>query len=127
MKNKGFTLIELIIVIAILGIIAAVALSSIARHDIENTANEPVSNSTAILIGEGVVSYGEPERVTQMNVRYIVNIERKEARGHLPGQRHEPVEPRQVKPIAPRHTFTPGQKVWCYQVVGSDAVACDPN
>lgn len=51
-KDRGFTLIELMIVVAILGIVAAIAMPNFLRYRVKATQAEARANLTAIFVAE---------------------------------------------------------------------------
>ena len=63
--NKGFTLIELMIVVAIIGILAAVAVPGFMRYIKDSKTAEAKDNLKAI--GDGALAYFEAEHVYDAN------------------------------------------------------------
>lgn len=63
--NKGFTLIELMIVVAIIGILAAVAVPGFMRYIKDSKTAEAKDNLKAI--GDGALAYFEAEHVYDKN------------------------------------------------------------
>ena len=60
-ESKGFTLIELMIVVAIIGILAAIAIPNFLRYQAKTKQSEAKSNLGAIFTSE-VTYYGEEDR-----------------------------------------------------------------
>lgn len=60
-SNRGFTLIELMIVVAILGIVAAIAVPNFLRYQAQSRQSEARSNLSGIFISE-LAFFGEQSR-----------------------------------------------------------------
>lgn len=81
-KSKGFTLIELMIVVAIIGILAAIAIPNFLRYQAKTKQSEAKGNLGAIFTSE-VAYFGEEDTYSSVtnigwapegNTRYVYSV-----------------------------------------------------
>ena len=80
-SKKGFTLIELMIVVAIIGILAAIAIPNFLKFQAKSKQSEAKSNLGAIFTGE-LAYYGEQNRLRRFQRDQLVAL------GHSPVPLH---------------------------------------